>query len=537
MPSKARIQDVFQFVIDTATTVRNISAAATVPFLGGVATMTLSIVEVIKTLKSSQDEAAEIMEQIHEILVAVIVVYETTKINGVLPPAILSEIAKLVETLRKIHVYFKAKQGMGKLKRLLNLTENGNEMKACKAELDQMLDTFRIQTRMSAASAIFLMRKDISQMHQEMMDFIVAHPNMAHSDSSSEVSGALSRTTGSSLSISMLPPAPQIFHGRESELSEVIDLLKADSPRIAILGPGGMGKTSLAQAALNHADVTAKYSERYFVPCHSSITHTDLAAAISMHIGFESAQSSQVILQYFSSTQSSLLVLDNFETTWEPISSRSKVEELLSLLAGVPHLALMITMRGAERPGKIRWTRPFLRPLIPLSDTTACQILVDIAEDHHEPEKVQQLLDLTDNLPLAVTLMATVVGYEGCDRTLSRWKEENTHLLSDGYDQRSSLDISIMLSYSSLRMTHGAQQLLSLLSILPDGLSDADLIQSGLPIENVLACKSTLMQVSLAHVDNNQCLKSLVPVREYIQRVHPPSLDLKIPLRQHLHAL
>jgi hypothetical protein len=47
-------------------------------------------------------------------------------------------------TLRKIHVYFKAKQGMGKLKRLLNLTENGNEMKACKAELDQMLDTFRV---------------------------------------------------------------------------------------------------------------------------------------------------------------------------------------------------------------------------------------------------------------------------------------------------------------------------------------------------------------------------------------------------------
>ncbi|KAJ7241382.1 hypothetical protein C8J57DRAFT_1477757 [Mycena rebaudengoi] len=194
-------------------------------------------------------------------------------------------------------------------------------------------------------------------------------------------------------------------------------------------------------------------------------------------------------------------------------------------------------MRGAERPGKIGWTRPFPRPLIPLSDAAAHKILVDIAEDHHEPEKVQRLLDLTDNLPLAVTLMATVVGYEGCDRTLSRWKEQNTHLLSDGYDQRSNLDISIMLSYSGLRMTHGAQQLLSLLSILPDGLSDADLIQSGLPIENVLACKSTLIQVALAYVDNSQCLKSLVPVREYIQRVHPPSLNLTIPLRQHLHAL
>ncbi|KAJ7257472.1 hypothetical protein C8J57DRAFT_1648540 [Mycena rebaudengoi] len=384
MPSKARIQDVLQFVTDTVTTVRNISVAATVPFLGVAAALALSIVE---TLKSSQDEAIEIMEQIHEILAAVIVVYETTKINGVLPPVILSELAKFVETLRKIHVHFKAKQEKGRLKRLLNLTENGNEVKACKAELEQTLDTFHLQTRMSAASAIFRMKKDIRQMHRELMDFIAAHPNIAHSDSSSEVSGTLSGTTGSSLSISMLPPAPHIFHGRESELSEVVDLLKADSPRIAILGPGGMGKTSLTQAALHHVDVATKYSERYFVPCHSSITHTDLVAAISAHIGFESAQSSQMILQYFSSTQPSLLILDNFETTWEPISTHSKVEELLSLLAGVPQLALMITMRGAERPGNIGWTRPFPRPLIPLSDAAAHQILVDIAEDYHESEK------------------------------------------------------------------------------------------------------------------------------------------------------
>jgi hypothetical protein len=48
MPSKARIQDVLQFVTDTATSVRNISVVATVPFLGEAATMALSIVEVIK---------------------------------------------------------------------------------------------------------------------------------------------------------------------------------------------------------------------------------------------------------------------------------------------------------------------------------------------------------------------------------------------------------------------------------------------------------------------------------------------------------
>jgi hypothetical protein len=162
---------------------------------------------------------------------------------------------------------------------------------------------------------------------------------------------------------------------------------------------------------------------------------------------------------------------------------------------------------------------------------------VDTADEHHEPSKVQQLLDLTDNLPLAVSLMVTVVGYEGCDRTLSRWEEENTHLLSDGCDQRSNLDISIMLSYSSRRMTHGAQELLSLLSLLPDGLSDADLIQGQLPIKNILACKSTLIQVSLAYLDSKQYLKTLVPIREYIRRVHPPSPTLLSSLQLHFHAI
>ncbi|KAJ7248987.1 hypothetical protein C8J57DRAFT_1475392 [Mycena rebaudengoi] len=167
------------------------------------ATMTLSIAEVTK---------ARIMEQIHHVLAAMIVVYETTKINGALPPAIVSEIAKFVETLRKIHMHFKAKQEKGRLRRLLNLTENGNEVKACKAELEQTLDTFRLQTHMSAASAILLMRNDIRQMHQELIDFIAAHPNSAYSDSSSEVSGTLSGTTGSiahrggfSLMVELLP--------------------------------------------------------------------------------------------------------------------------------------------------------------------------------------------------------------------------------------------------------------------------------------------------------------------------------------------
>jgi predicted ATPase len=143
----------------------------------------------------------------------------------------------------------------------------------------------------------------------------------------------------------MLPPAPKIFYGRDIELQAVIRLLTEDPPRIAILGPGGIGKTSLAQAALHHEDVVAKYSERYFVPCHSSSTSSDLISTISSHIGFESTKGMQQILHHFCCSKPSLLVLDNFETIWEATSSRLDVEEFLSQLTDVPQLAVIVSLR------------------------------------------------------------------------------------------------------------------------------------------------------------------------------------------------
>ncbi|KAJ7248790.1 P-loop containing nucleoside triphosphate hydrolase protein, partial [Mycena rebaudengoi] len=334
------------------------------------------------------------------------------------------------------------------------------------------------------------------------------------------------------------PPSPKIFHGRESELKDVVDVLLQNSARIAILGAGGIGKTSLATAALHNPQVEAKYSQRYFVPCHSSPTCPELAATIADHIGLEKGSNmSKRVAHYFSHAPPSLLVLDNLETPWEAISSRFEVEEFLSLLTDVPHLSLVITLRGAERPSTVKWTRPFLAPLKPLSNVAAWQTFIEVADEGHDDAIIKELLDLTGNLPLAVSLIASVAASEGCAQALSRWKLESTHMLSEGYDQRSSLDISIMLSYTSSRMTPGAQELLGILSMLPDGLRDADLVQAKLPIADILACKTTLIRTSLAFVDQNQHLKVLVPIREHILHIHPPANTLKLKLREHFHQI
>ncbi|KAJ7922718.1 P-loop containing nucleoside triphosphate hydrolase protein, partial [Mycena leptocephala] len=320
-----------------------------------------------------------------------------------------------------------------------------------------------------------------------------------------------------------LPSEPKIFHGRDSECSDILHLFSRGTPRIAILGAGGMGKTSLARAVIHHTEITERYNQHwFFVACDSAATQVELAALIGAHVGLKPGKDlTRPVIQYFSSSSKSLLILDNLETLWEPVESRGKIEEFLSLLTGVDHLALVITMRRAERPAKVAWTHPFLPTLKPLEQDAARQTFIDIADNTHDSNEVDKVLSLTDNLPLAISLIAHLVDSEGCSHVLSRW-EEKTSLISAGYDRTSNLDLSFSLSLSSPRLNLHSKNLLSLLSMLPDGLPDVELVQSKFPIDNILGCKAALICTTLAYSDENKRLKVLVPIREYMQKIQPP---------------
>ncbi|KAJ6447994.1 P-loop containing nucleoside triphosphate hydrolase protein, partial [Mycena sanguinolenta] len=382
------------------------------------------------------------------------------------------------------------------------------------------------------------MKKVTETKHKELLEVISAMSETSTMTDSSSAHLGATELKNSSTSFSLLPSIPKIFYGRETELKTIMKMLSQEAPRVAILGGGGMGKTSLARAVLHHPNTLTKFEQRFFVSAEPATTSIELAALIGLHIGLNPGQDlTKAVVQYFAKNSSSLLILDNLETVWEPIQSRSAVEEFLSLLTDVQHLGLIVTMRGAERPAKVQWTHPFLLPLQPLSDDAAQQTFMDITDGSHSVEDFEKLLSFTDNMPLAVDLLAHLVDFEGLEYVLARWETEKTSMLSVGHDRKSNLDTSINLSLSSPRVTSESKELLSLLSILPNGLSDAELVQSKLPIDNILSCKATLLATSLAYQNSNKRLMLLMPIREYVWQFSPPSSCLVHSLRECFYAL
>ncbi|KAJ7815630.1 hypothetical protein B0H14DRAFT_3476000 [Mycena olivaceomarginata] len=150
------------------------------------------------------------------------------------------------------------------------------------------------------------------------------------------------------------------------------------------------------------------------------------------------------------------------------------------------------------------------------------QIFLDIADDPDSGEEsaLDNLLDLSGSLLLAVSLMANITLFEGYAGTLHHWKIENTPLLSDGNNKQTNLEKSIILSLGSPRIASSphAKALLSLLSLLSDGIGAEDIMASKVPILN-------------------GCLKALSPIREYIWHAHPPPLALSNPLHTYFQDL
>ncbi|KAF8149636.1 P-loop containing nucleoside triphosphate hydrolase protein, partial [Mycena galopus ATCC 62051] len=467
------------------------------PFVQSIANTIQSLINMVQNVKRNKIECAQLMEPIHQIVYGILNFHIKSETVGCLSPSMLDNIGTFMGTLHKIYAYIETQQEGKKIKNLFQSSEIKQLLQDCHAGLNQAIEVFITKTGAEIFNDVREFKKKADLMHKELIELIETLSDTGTISERSSILGVFNESKNSSNSFSMLPAKPKIFHGREQELEDVLNLLSEKSPRIAILGGGGMGKTTLARAALHHPDIASKFEQRFFVSAEAATTSIELAALIGLQLGLDPGQDlTRAVVRHLARTPASLLILDNLETVWEDIQTRAGVENLLSLLSEVEHLALLITMRGAERPAQVQWTRPCLGPLQPLSNCAATQTFMDITDGAYSVDEVDQILQFTGNMPLAVELIAHLTDYEGLPNILSRWELEKTSILSVGTDRRSSLDTSIGLSLSSPRITTGSKELLSLLSILPNGLSDGELLEACLGIPNILSCKAVLLSTS-----------------------------------------
>jgi tetratricopeptide (TPR) repeat protein len=284
----------------------------------------------------------------------------------------------------------------------------------------------------------------------------------------------------------ILPAAPNRLFGREYEEKSIITALITNRlPRIAVLGLGGMGKTSLALTVLHSPVIRKRYSWRLFLSCEgiASVEQftSDLADTLQVPAANRDAALRHVVLQRLARGPRVLICLDNFETLWDPPYTRNTIESLLRELDGIENISLILTMRGTQRPASLRWsTLP--PPLQPLSMVHMKSILLEITDTANDP-CVYKLLECIGGIPLAASLLANLLrdDLETPSGLWSRWESERTSMIeTGGQDRLSSLDVSIHLSIESPRMNAcpSAKTILALLALLPNGFPEDSSLRS-----------------------------------------------------------
>jgi predicted ATPase/DNA-binding SARP family transcriptional activator len=192
-----------------------------------------------------------------------------------------------------------------------------------------------------------------------------------------------------------LPRPPDLF-GREADLARVCDQVRS-ARLVTLVGPGGVGKTSLALAAAHRLQVEFADGAR-FVRLAAVADPGELEGAIERALAVPEDR-----LRRYLADRELLLVLDNFE---QLVTGAPLVGELL---ADAPRLTVLVTSREATRLAAER-----VFALEPLAGEDAVDLFADrvrAREPDFEPdESVPEICERLDGLPLAVELAAARIG-------------------------------------------------------------------------------------------------------------------------------
>ena len=322
------------------------------------------------------------------------------------------------------------------------------------------------------------------------------------------------------------PPSPGTLFGRGDLIDEIVGHAECHKS-IALIGAGGIGKTSIARAVLYDDRVKQHFGEnRRFVLCDELLaSHNQFLRRLSEVIGAEIENPKNLAaLRPFLASRKILIVLDNAESILD--QGRLGAQEIhndVKELAQFEKICLLVTSRITTIPPECK---RFDIPV--LSIDAARDAFQGIYTYGGRSSSIDKVLEQLEFHPLSITLLATVAQQNtwDTDRLIGEWARRRTAILAPNLSRSLAETIELSLTSPKFRkLDAGAREFLEVVAFFPQGVNEKNVQLQYPTISNARQILDEFCVLSLTY-RRDGFVTMLAPLRDYLRLKDPASSPL-----------